>query len=486
MPHRPPRKAKCVPADPDRMLLTYQENWRADRARIKLAEKSRQIGFTWTDALDSMEQAAAGPLDLWVSSRDVLQAKLYLDDCRFWASVYQRGAKAMGLQDITDESGRRHSAFVLQFPEPGCSVYSLSSNPDAQAGKRGGRRLDEFALHPDQKLLYDIAYPGITWGGQLAIFSSHRGSGTLFNKLIREIRERGNPKGISLHRVTLEDALNQGLLYKLQQRLPDGDPRQDMDESEYFSYIRASATDDESFQQEYMCVPADDASAFIEYALIDACRHPAGEPWRWTLADAELARARGADIYYGLDIGRVSDLTSLLVLEREGGRYLVRQRIDLKKTPFSEQEAILYPWMALARRGCIDATGLGMQFAERAARQFGAHRAEGVTFTAPVKEELAYPVRSAFEDRAIRIGFDDDELVADIRKIRKEITAAGNVRFAADRGEGGHADRFWALALAVHAAAQSGGPFAYTPIAGRRGSGLVSGLRARMARAFQV
>jgi phage FluMu gp28-like protein len=458
MPNRPPKKAKCIPADPDRMLLAFQEDWRADRSRIKLAEKSRQIGWTWTDALDSVEQAAAGPLDVWVSSRDALQAKLYLDDCRFWAGIYQKGAKALGLQDITDDSGRRQSAFVLQFPEAGTSIYSLSSNPDAQAGKRGSRRLDEFALNPEQKLLYDIAYPGITWGGQLAIFSTHRGSGTLFNKLIREIREAGNPKGISLHRVTLEDALNQGLLYKLQMRLPAGDPRQDMDEADYFNYIRASATDDEAFQQEYMCVPADDASAFIEYALIDACRYRAGEVWEWTMAAAEAARMAGAEIYYGLDIGRVSDLTSLLVLEKAGGRYLVRKRIDLKKVSFSEQEAILYPWMALARRGCIDATGLGMQFAERAAQRFGKSRAEGVTFTGPVKEDLAYPVRSAFEDRAIRIGFDDDELVGDIRKIRKETTAAGNVRFAADRGEGGHADRFWSLALAIHAAKDAGNP----------------------------
>jgi len=449
MPDRPAKKAKCLPADPDRMLLGYQEKWRADRSRIKLAEKSRQIGWTWTDALDSWEQAAAGPLDVWVSSRDALQAKLYLDDCRFWAGIYQKGANALGLQDITEEGGRRHSAYVLQMPGSDCSVYSLSSNPDAQAGKRGSRRLDEFALNPEQKMLYDIAYPGITWGGQLAIFSTHRGNGTLFNKLIREVREKGNPKGISLHRVTLEDALDEGLLYKLQQRLPLDDPRQDMDEAEYFNYIRASATDDESFHQEYMCVPADDASAFIEFALLDACRYAANERWEWTLSEAVEHRD---NLYYGLDIGRVSDLTSLIVLEKDGATYKVRKRIDLQNVSFSDQEATLYPWMEICRRGAIDATGLGMQFAERAEKRFGKGRTESVTFTGPMKEELAYPVRSAFEDRAIKIGFADDKLVADIRAIRKETTSAGNVRFAADRGEGGHADRFWALALAIHAA----------------------------------
>ena len=30
-------------------------------------------------------------------------------------------------------------------------------------------------------------------------------------------------------------------------------------------------------------------------------------------------------------------------------------------------------------------------------------------------------------------------------------TASGNIRFAGERGKNGHCDRFWALALALHA-----------------------------------
>jgi phage FluMu gp28-like protein len=52
----------------------------------------------------------------------------------------------------------------------------------------------------------------------------------------------------------------------------------------------------------------------------------------------------------------------------------------------------------------------------------------------------------------------DEHITADLRSIKKENTAAGNIRFAADRGKNGHADRFWALALAIHAAmTMSGG-----------------------------
>ena len=38
---------------------------------------------------------------------------------------------------------------------------------------------------------------------------------------------------------------------------------------------------------------------------------------------------------------------------------------------------------------------------------------------------------------------------------KKETTAAGNLRFTADRGRSGHSDRFWALALARHAAGKT-------------------------------
>lgn len=109
------------------------------------------------------------------------------------------------------------------------------------------------------------------------------------------------------------------------------------------------------------------------------------------------------------------------------------------------------------RRCCIDASGMGIQFAERAARRFGKYRVEGVKFSAPVKEELAYPFRAAFEDGNLRIPF-DRKLRADLRAVKKETTAAGNIRFAADRGENGHSDRFWAGALAIHAHSANDGP----------------------------
>ncbi|WP_411846434.1 terminase family protein [Roseibacillus persicicus] len=434
-------RAKVIP--PEAILLPYQERWVKDPSRFKIAEKSRQIGWTWATGYGLVRRKSlkTAKLDAWISSRDDIQARLFLEDIRTFADILQAGAKYLGEQALDDG---RHSSYVLRFAN-GLRAHSMSSNPDAQAGKRGDRVLDEFALHPDPRKLYAIAEPGLTWGGQLEIFSTHRGSNNYFNLLLEEAKEKGNPKGFSLHRVTLEDALNEGFLAKLQSKLPPGDERQEMDEAEYFDYVKSKSPDEESFLQEYMCVPANDGSAFLTYELIDA------NTWRgpgsWEIPLAECA----GPLYLGVDVGRHHDLTVFWVLEKSGDRFLTRRLLTLKGKTFAEQEGVLYSLLDEPNisRCCIDASGIGLQFAERAQQKYRS-KVEPVTFTAKVKEELAFPLRGAFEDHALKIP-SDPKVISDLRSITKTTTAAGNIRFDADRGTNGHADRFWALALALHA-----------------------------------
>ena len=439
--------AKIIPVNPDGIFLPYQSRWIRDRSRLKLMEKSRQIGMTWGTSYAAVERTAeaGAKWDQWVSSRDDLQARLFIEDCKRFAKVLHVVAEDLG-ERVIDED-KKISAFVLHFAN-GHRIHSMSSNPDAQAGKRGGRVLDEFALHPDPRKLWSIAYPGITWGGSMEIVSTHRGSHNFFNQLIREIRENNNPKKISLHRVTLQDALDQGFLYKLQQSLPNDHEVQGMDEAAYFDFIRSGCADDESFQQEYMCQPADDDAAFLEYDLIAGCEYNAGENWEY--AYDQLAAARGR-LYGGLDIGRTKDLTVLWVFELLGDVLYTRKIIALRNMSKPDQEAALWPIMALLQRTCIDKTGLGIGWCDDAIRKFGEYRVEGVTFTGPVKEALAYPVRGRMQDKKMRIPY-SPEVRSDLRSVTKVTTAAGNIRFTAERSADGHADRFWALALGVHAA----------------------------------
>ncbi len=273
--------------------------------------------------------------------------------------------------------------------------------------------------------------------------------------MITEIKHKGNPKKFSLHTVTLQRALEEGFLYKLQKKLPEDDEQMGMDEADYFQFVRSGCADEESFLQEYCCIPGDDNSAFLSYDLIASCEYKHDEKWEQT------SEGRSG-FYLGVDVGRDHDLTVMWLVEKQGDTFYTRKIVEMKSQAFDAQESELYQLLKLPglRRCCIDCTGLGRQFSERAQKKFGTYKVEAVSFTGPVKEELAYPLRSAFEDRTLRIP-NRPEIRADLRAIRKETTEAGNIRFTADRGKNGHADRFWALALALHAGKRSGGnPYA--------------------------
>ena len=132
---------------------------------------------------------------------------------------------------------------------------------------------------------------------------------------------------------------------------------------------------------------------------------------------------------------------------------------------FREQYAALRRMLGLAglRRCCIDAGGLGMQLAESAVEDFGAHRVEPITFTGAIKASLAGRLRGLVEEGRLHIPA-DEALRNDWHSIQRTVTPAGHVRYDAQRTGAGHGDRFWAAALAVHAADTATGPAEYAGV----------------------
>jgi len=465
-------KAKNIP-EQNTFLLPYQVAWIKDDHFLKLMEKSRRIGISYATAYRTVRKhtRAKHQWDTWISSRDDVTAKLTIQDCKGFANILKAAATDLGESIIEKE--KVHS---IKFSN-GTELNSLASNPDVFAGKGGDVVLDEFALRKDPRSVYSIATPTTDWGGCLEIVSTHRGSANFFNVLIKEIVEKGNPKNFSHHRVTLQDALDQGYLYKIQTKLRDGDPRLEMTEADYFNYIKNRAPSIESFNQEYMCLPEDDSTAFLSYDLIATCEMTGNDNLTVSKEDTvSFSGQKGyirtlelysinqllnmkAPLYIGVDIGRDHDLTVIWVFAKVLDMLIPVCIKEMACVQFSRQEKELYDFLELpiTQRACIDNTGIGKQFAERGQEKYGQFMVEACPFTMQFKEQLAYPVRSAFEDRTIRIP-SDEFLIADLRAIKKENTAAGNPRFYADRGKNGHADRFWALALAIHSAmTMSGG-----------------------------
>lgn len=455
-------------------FLPYQRRWLEDDAPLRIIEKARQIGMSTTDAYDSVKKVIehGARLDVWVSTRDELQARLYLRDCAVWAKFFSMQADWSEEGSISEDG---YSTHVLEF-KSGRRIHCVSSNPNALAGKRGHVKLDEFALHQDQRLLYHVAKPLTQWGGQLSIISTHRGPQTLFNQIIRDIRERGNPMGWSLHSVPLEKAVQDGLVEKINEKSGGGLERSllartapeiplvcpELREA-WSKRIRQQCVDEEQWLQEYCCVPADESTAFISFELITACEEArleliTPEQLQASLSSDRTDPSNPSDpatrvFFLGVDVARKHDLCVLDLGEKIGDVVWDRVRIELRDKTFSEIEAELYRLLKLrqVKRACIDATGMGLQLAERARKKFG-WKVEPVTFTAAVKEELAFALRAEMQDKRLRI-VADDKLRSDLRGIKKEVSTAGHIRFAGDAADS-HCDRFWAKALRQAAARQ--------------------------------
>src|SRR3546814_13823382 len=113
-----------------------------------------------------------------------------------------------------------------------------------------------------------------------------------------------------MHTVTLQLALDEGLLWKLQQNLPPDHELQEMTEAEYYDWVKAGCADEERFFTEYMRIAAAADAAYLEYDLIAAAEYKGDSDWTQWGSGALLG---------GVDIGRKTDLTGMWVLLRMGG-----------------------------------------------------------------------------------------------------------------------------------------------------------------------
>lgn len=426
------------PPSPDGMFLPYQQRWLDDTSRLKIIEKSRQIGMTYTDACDSVFKASdAHGHDVWVSTRDEKSAILYLEHCKRWARALNLLAHDLGSKVIDHTKDLK--VYSLKFASGFC-IYANSSSPDALAGKTGHVKLDEYALHENARELFRVAKGCTQWGGQIAIISTHRGADTAFNDILRGIKERGNPMGFSHHRVTIFDAVEQGLSERINTITGSNETP-----GEFLARMRAECIDDEHWYREYCCQPFDDNEAFITHQLISAAESPN------CLRPFEYLETCPNYLYVGVDVARKKHLCVIDVGEKIGDVTWDRYRIELKDKPFSEIEHELWRVLGLPKvlRCCIDSTGLGMQLAERARERFPS-KVEEIGFTADVKQDLATELYRCLDDRLLRIN-PSPELRSDLRGIKKQVTIAGKLRFVGE-SEDSHCDRFWAMALRQHAA----------------------------------
>lgn len=421
-------------------FLPYQMKWLNDKSKIKIWEKSRRIGATYVQSFEDVQDCINKKVPaVWFSSADESAAKEYIDYCEKWVKFFHAVAKSRGEQII--DSDKDIKAFVIEFKN-GTKIHALSSNPKAFRSKGGKVVLDEFAFHNNPDELWKAARPCITWGYPLRILSTHNGQNCLYYKFIDQVVK--GKLNWSHHKTPIQLAVDEGLVDKILQRKTTQEERDAWIQNE-----KDNCFDEYTWLQEYCCIAVDEACAFLPYDLISTCE----------LDDIlrPLSEIKN-DMFIGMDVGRKKDLTVIWVLEKLENILYTRSVIELIKMPFHKQEEVLSEVLSCKpfRRCCPDSTGIGMQLSENAQIKFGKYRVEPIMFTNRVKEELAYCLRTHFEDRTVFIP-KQHEIREDLHSIRRITTTANNIRFDADRSDNGHADRFWALALALHAAGNGTG-----------------------------
>src|SRR6056297_1587830 len=349
----------------DKYFLPYQQAWINDRSRKKIMEKSRRTGITHAQAYEDVRDCVEKTVPkVWFSSADESAAKEYIEDAGRFAKIFNVGAKKLGEVILDEIKGIKALQIDL---DNGTKLHALTSNPKAFRSKGGKVVLDEFAFHDDAKTMWKAAKPAITWGFPVRIISTHNGVNSYYNEwFIKRIKE-GDLNGWSHHKVDIMKALDQGLLDKILRRETTLAERQAWLDSE-----REDMTE-EDFNEEYMCIPQDEKSAFLSYEMLAAVED-SSVLW---IGDYLPENSTGP-LYLGKDIARKEHLSVKWLYEKIGPILFTRKIIVEQNMRFRHQQETLYEILRhpAFRRACIDQTGIGMNLTEDAIIDFGQYRVE--------------------------------------------------------------------------------------------------------------
>ena len=484
-----------IPFDENELLLGYQKRWVADDSPLKIAEKSRRTGITWAEASDavltaSRTKSAHGTNHFYVGSNKEM-AREFIDAAAMWAKAFDKAAGDIEEELFIDDGqeGKEILTFVIHFAS-GFKIQALSSKPSNLRGMQGNVTIDEAAFHDQLAEVLKAALALTMWGAKVRLISTHNGAENLFNQLIQD--SRAGKKRYSIHRITLDDACNEGLYQRICQ-VKGNDWSQEAEQKWKDDLLNDTASQEDALE-EYFCVPKSGGGAYISRALIDkAMVQPdeSGQPTvihyaqsaEWNQMRPDL---RAADIKdwckevllpqleklnpeqrhcLGEDFARSGDLTCLWVGAIQHDLSLrVPLVVELKNIPYKQQEQILFFIIDRLPRfigAQLDATGNGEYLAEQAVDHYGAGLIESVKITENWYRESMPPMKAHFEDFTIILPSDAD-IMDDLRSIQINNRGVPRIPDAkTDSKKQRHGDGAIACCMMVAASKMEGGEIDY-------------------------
>jgi len=394
-------------------LYPYQQRWLKDESRFKIGMFARQTGKTFTTTLeivnDCLDAESQSRRERWVIlSRGERQAREAMEEgIKRHLNAYQMSFEAL---DYSWEGS--YKALEVTLPN-GSRITALPANPDTARGFSANVFLDEFAFHQDSRKIWQALFPVISRPGlKLRITSTPNGKGNKFHEIMTSSDAQW-----SRHQVDIYQAVADGL------------PRD-------VAQLEEAINDPDAWATEFELQWLDEASAWLPYDLIGQCETPnlVATERGWVLPSHQTT----APAYYlGWDIARRRDLSILWLVTDE---LKTAEIVRMRGISFEQQMGELRRLMAEypVRRACLDQSGMGEALVELAQREHGTSRVEGVLFTGTTKQDLATVLKQRYEDRRVTVPAHRD-IRDSLHAVKRLTTAAGNIRFDAERtDQGGH------------------------------------------------
>ena len=374
----------------DELLLPYQKAWIADNNPLKIWEKSRRIGASWTEALNSVlqTQGSSGQNTYYLSyNKDM--TRQFIADCKFWAEIINIVATELK-EEIIDEQDRSFTVYRVKFIN-GKEIVGLPGVAYAIRGKNGRIVLDEGAFNDEFDEIKKAALALLIWGGSYSIISTHYGDSSVFCLLLKDIRG-GKEQKWSVHRTTFNDAVKQGLFKRI--CLKNKKEWSKESEEAFVNEIRDIYKT--NAEEELDVIPSRSGSKYFPYGMLASCAVSAEKlpivrldckdnfMWesprkRWEEIEtwfevdvAPLLRNIKGVCYLGQDFARSGNLSVIWIAEERSKQDLdSRLIIELNNVPYDQQWQVLW----LISKNCnlgnaaIDSRGNGQALAEAAAQR---------------------------------------------------------------------------------------------------------------------
>jgi phage FluMu gp28-like protein len=430
-----PQEVSTAQPENEAVFLPYQKRWFEDESQIMIAEKSRRTGLTWAEAGRNVINAAKprkrrGCNTFYVGSKQEMALE-YIAACALFAKAFNEMAQADVYEQTFWDEGKKEEilAYMIRFPKSGHKIQALSSRPSNLRGLQGDVVIDEAAFHESLEELLKAALALTMWGNKVRLISTHDGVDNAFNAYIQDARE--GRKDYSVHRITLDDAIAQGL-YKRICYVTNQEWSLEA-EKNWRDKLYKNAPNIECADEEYGCVPKKSGGNYLLRVSIEAAmvqdqsipilRYEAPKDfilWSEEMRKAEINTFCNDIILpelnkldkksrhtFGEDFARRGDLTSLVPLTiNEHLRKRTPFIVELRDLTFNQQWQVvefIIDRLPGFQHASFDATGNGAWIAEQAALKYGVNMVEQVQITQGWYAEWMPKLKGEFEAFKIEI-----------------------------------------------------------------------------------